>query len=272
MDRKRLNVSVLLTGATGGIGRATAEALARRGAKVLVHGRTAAKVETAVGALGALGAAADGFVADLSSLAETAQLARAVADRVPDLDVLVNNAGVGFGADRGLRERSRDGFELRLAVNYLAPFVLTATLLEAGLPRRAVINVASAGQEALDFDDLMSEHRYEGVRAYRRSKLALVMWTFDLAREHPDRQFHALHPGTFLDTGMVRESGIAPRGPASQGAESIQAVLDAALAGGVSGRYFDEGSPARADAQAYDAAARHRLRAATLATLSRKRV
>jgi NAD(P)-dependent dehydrogenase (short-subunit alcohol dehydrogenase family) len=196
------------------------------------------------------------------------QVAHEIVEHAPDLDVLINNAGVGFGRGRRLRERSRDGFELRFAVNYLAPFLLSTTLLEAALPRRAVINVASIGQEALDFDDLMFERGYEGVRAYRRSKLALVMLTFDLARDHLDRQIHALHPGTLLDTGMVRESGIAPQGPASRSAESILAVLDLALGGGASGRYFDEGQPARADPQAYDTAARSRLRQATLAFLA----
>jgi NAD(P)-dependent dehydrogenase (short-subunit alcohol dehydrogenase family) len=260
-----LDISVLVTGATGGIGRLTAEALARRGARVLVHGRTAAKVDATVQALGA---AATGLVADLSSLEETAALAGTIAGRAPDLDVLINNAGVGFGRDRHLREQSRDGFELRFAVNYLAPFLLTTRLLDAGLPRRAVINVASIGQEALDFDDLMLERGYDGVRAYRRSKLALIMLTFDLAQAHAGRQIQALHPGTMLDTGMVRDAGVAPQGPASRGAHSIISVLETALAGGESGHYFDEERPARAVPQAYEETARRRLREATRSLLA----
>jgi NAD(P)-dependent dehydrogenase (short-subunit alcohol dehydrogenase family) len=154
-------------------------------------------------------------------------------------------------------------------VNYLAPVLLTTTLLDAGLPKRAVINVASIGQEALDFNDLMMQHQYDGVSAYRRSKLALIMFTFDLAREKPQRQIHALHPGTLLDTGMVRDAGIVPHGPASDGARSIQAVLDVALGGrGQSGRYFDEESPTRAIDEAYDLDARGRLREATAALLA----
>jgi len=258
---------VLLTGATGGIGAATAEALVRAGASVLAHGRDPDKVRSLVSSLSAHaaeGASVRGLVADFASLAEVARLAREVADGAAGtpLDVLVNNAGVGFGRDRRAREVSRDGHELRFAVNYLAPLVLTEELAARGMPARAAINVASIGQERLDFDDLMTTRHYDGVRAYRRSKLALVMQTFDLAERRPEIQAHALHPGTFLDTGMVRESGIAPHGPPSRGAASIMAVLAQALEArtGPSGRYFDEDRPARADAQAYVATARRRLR------------
>jgi len=268
MDQARLDISVLVTGATSGMGRLTALALAGRGARVLVHGRDPDRVKQTVEAVTSRGGAANGLTADLSSLRETARLAREVAAQVPDLDAIINNAGVGFGRDRHAREQSRDGFELRFAVNYLAPVLLTTTLLDAGAPKRAVINVASIGQEALDFNDLMLQHQYEGVRAYRRSKLALIMFTFDLAREQPHRQIHALHPGTLLDTGMVRDAGIVPHGPASDGARAIQAALDVALAGReASGRYFDEDRPARAIDEAYDLDARGRLRRATLTLL-----
>ena len=155
-----------------------------------------------------------------------AELARRITG---PLDVLINNAGVGFGADRRARETSHDGFELRLAVNYLAPFVLTRRLLARGLPTRAVVNVASIGQQALDLDDLQTTHDYDGVRAYCRSKLALIMFTLDLAHERPALTCNALHPGTYLDTGMVRAAGITPLGPASEGVDSILHVLGAAL-------------------------------------------
>jgi NAD(P)-dependent dehydrogenase (short-subunit alcohol dehydrogenase family) len=254
-----------LTGATSGIGRVTAEALARAGARLIVHGRDRDKVASLVEDLSHSRGDVRSLSADLASLADTARLAREVPD---DLDVLINNAGVGFGRERKVREESRDGFELRFAVNYLAPFLLTEELLARGLPRRAVINVASVGQEPLDFDDLMSARGYDGVRAYRRSKLALVMMTFDLAERHPELQVYALHPGTLLDTTMVRESGIQSLGPVSRGAETVLVVLETALAGGESGRYFDEEEPARANAQAYDAGVRQRLREAALAIVT----
>lgn len=201
-------LTILVTGATSGLGAQTAARLAAGGAHLLAHGRSAERVQALVEELRAAGGAADGLVADLASLAEVAGLARRIS---APLDVLINNAGVGFGADRRARETSRDGFELRLAVNYLAPFVLTRALLARGLPTRAVVNVASAGQQALDLDDLQSRRGYDGVRAYCRSKLALIMLTLDLADERPALTFNALHPGTYLDTGMVRDAGITPR-------------------------------------------------------------
>jgi NAD(P)-dependent dehydrogenase (short-subunit alcohol dehydrogenase family) len=199
-------------------------------------------------------------VADLASLAEVAELARRI--NAP-LDALINNAGVGFGTDRRARETSQDGFELRLAVNYLAPFVLTRGLLARGLPTRAVVNVASAGQQALDLADLQTARGYDGVSAYCRSKLALIMLTLDLAHERPELTCNALHPGTYLDTGMVRDAGIKPLGPASQGADSILHVLGAGLNEQTTGTYFDQQRVTRADPQAYDLTVRRALHAQT---------
>jgi NAD(P)-dependent dehydrogenase (short-subunit alcohol dehydrogenase family) len=256
--------SILVTGATSGIGYLAAEALLGAGARLYVHGRDPDKVAGTVRALSAKGECVRGFVADLGTLAQTSALGRQIQEEVPALDVLINNAAVGFGADRTRRELSRDGYELRFAVNYLAPFLLTEQLLSGGCPTRAVVNVASIGQEALDFDDLMLEHNYEGTSAYRRSKLALVAWTFDLAERHPDLVAHALHPGTLLDTNMVREGGIAPRGPASRGAVVISHVVERALEQKESGLYFDELTPTRAKAPAYDADVRACLRRVSL--------
>ncbi len=257
-------LTVLLTGATGGIGRATAKRLASEGATLLLHARSRPRLDALAKELRDSGAQVTPLVCDLTSLSETAGLARAALEVAPRLDVLVNNAGVGFGQDKTVRETSRDGFELRFAVNYLAPFVLTEELLARGAPSRAIVNVASAGQEALDLDDLMTERGYDGVRAYRRSKLAMVMYTFDLAGKHTSVASNALHPGTFLDTGMVRDAGIAPLGPAEGGADVIAHVLRAALEDETSGRYYFETRPSRAEEQAYDLEARRVLRERTL--------
>jgi NAD(P)-dependent dehydrogenase (short-subunit alcohol dehydrogenase family) len=264
MAQSLQGLTVLLTGATDGIGRLAAEALAREGAVLFVHGRNPQKLTDTVRSLNSLGAEAQGFVADLASLEQTVRLAREVIEAKRPLDVLINNAGVGFGRDGNLRQTSLDGHELRFAVNYLAPFLLTNELLAHGLPRRAVINVASIGQEPLDFGDLMTARDYSGVRGYRRSKLALVMWSFDLAERRPDIAVHVLHPGTLLGTNMVLEAGLPVQGPPSRGADAILAVLDAALAGGRSGLYFDEKRPARANEGAYDRSAWERLREASL--------
>ncbi len=264
MDDSIQGTSVLITGATAGIGALAALALAESGAQLYVHGRDAEKVARTVADLSRHSRApVGGFVADLASLQETAELARDVAREVPRLDVLINNAGVGFGQDRLRRELSRDGYELRFAVNYLAPFLLTERLLTRGLPGRVLINVASIGQEPLDFDDLMSEREYGGLSAYRRSKLALVAWSFELARRHPELGVAVLHPGTLLDTQMVREGGITPRGPASMGARAIVHALRHVLGGGESGLYFDVEAPARANPRAYDESVQAELRRAS---------
>jgi NAD(P)-dependent dehydrogenase (short-subunit alcohol dehydrogenase family) len=253
-------LTFLVTGATGGLGSLVCKDLVARGAHVIAHGRSRAKL----GALLAeLGSGARGVLADFSSLAETYALARDVGH----VDVLVNNAGVGFGRDQMKREASREGFELRFAVNYIAPFILTYALIDRV---RAVIQVASAGQRALDFADLDFEHGYDGIVAYRRSKLAQVMLMLDTAAGYTVPT-NALHPGTFLDTGMVRESGITPLGTAREGADAIDFVIERTL-DGVTGRFFDQYQIAEPDPAARDTAARAKLREWTAAhILARQR-
>jgi len=268
MDTSLKGLRVLLTGATSGIGRETARALAAAGASLFVHGRDRRRVEALRAELSGSGAVVGTFVADLSSLESVAGLAAEAADRVESLDVLINNAGVGTAVADGKRELSADGHELRFAVNYLAAFLLTEELLKRGLPEKAVINVASAGQEELDFNDLMTEKGYSGTRVYCRSKLAMIMMSLDLAESHPRLRSNALHPGTYLDTNMVRRARITPLGPASRGAQSILSVIAAALDDGTTGTYFNEARPSRALAQAYDPAARRRLREASLALVA----
>ncbi len=245
---------MLVTGATSGVGEALVPALAERGASVLVHGRDAARVAELASTL----PGATGFVADLASLAEVARFAEEVCAAGP-LEVLVNNAGVGFGSDRKRREVSADGYELRFAVNYLAPFLLTELLGAQGLPSRAVVNLSSAGQAPIDRADLMSERNYDGTLAYRRSKLALIADTFQRAAQGGPRTFLTLHPGTFLATKMVREANITPQGTVASGVQAVLHVLDAALSG-QTGRYFERESPAEPDVTASDSAAQDWLR------------
>ena len=262
--------TILVTGATDGIGKGTARELARRGVRVLLHGRSAERVAAARDEI----AAATGndrletYVADFASLRDVHHLAERVSARHDRLHVLINNAGIGAGPRGRGREVSADGHELRLQVNHLAPLLLTHLLLprlRAGAPAR-IVNVASAGQAPLDFTDLMFEHGYDGMRAYCRSKLAMVMATFELAgRLDPGEvTVNALHPGSLLDTKMVREGFGAPQGPVAIGIEAELHLATSAGLQGVSGRYFDRTRPARAHAQAYDAAARRRLWQASL--------
>jgi NAD(P)-dependent dehydrogenase (short-subunit alcohol dehydrogenase family) len=250
--------TVLVTGATDGLGRALATRLAGEGATVLAHARSEERGREALADL------LDGpgdvrlVVGDLASLSAV----RALADQMPDrLDVLVNNAGIGFG---GGREESADGYELRFAVNYLAGFLLASLLrdrLAASAPAR-IVNVASAGQQAIDFDDVMLEDGYDGARAYRQSKLAQIMHAFDLAEELQGSGVTAtaLHPATFMDTKMVIDAGGTPASTVQEGLEATWRLVADPSVEGVSGAYFNGTREVRADAQAYDLDARRRLR------------
>jgi NAD(P)-dependent dehydrogenase (short-subunit alcohol dehydrogenase family) len=240
--------TILVTGATDGLGRALAGELAQRGATVLVHGRDPQRTGAVAAALGG----ARPFVADLAELAQVRDLADEVSAATERLDVLVSNAGIGLTGD-GTRHESADGYELHFAVNYLAGYLLTRLLLERRPPGR-IVNVASAGQTAIDFDDVMLERGYDGWRAYMQSKLAQVMDTFTLAAAGVAA--NALHPATFMPTKMVVDSGNRPVSTLAQG---VEATLRLVTLEGVTGRYFDGTREAAAHPQAYDADARRRL-------------
>jgi NAD(P)-dependent dehydrogenase (short-subunit alcohol dehydrogenase family) len=251
--------TVLITGSTDGLGKRVAEKLAAPGLHLLVHGRDAARGKAVVDSIKSAGGTAQFFEADFASLAAVRRLAQAVRAEHAQLDVLINNAGIA--KVRGPRQLSTDGFELHFAVNYLAPFLLTQ-LLSTRLGS-AVINVVSAGQSAIKFDDVMLERGYNGIRAYGQSKLAEVMFTFDLAEELRGRNVsvNCLHPGSYIDTAMVRDAGIKPITPVDTAAEAVIAIANLT---GTTGRYFDGTHEARANAQAYDPVARQRLRNLTV--------
>ena len=252
--------TILVTGSTDGIGKLTALSLAKQHAQVLVHGRYEDKVHSVVTELklttGNMRVA--GFVADFSDLNEVRSMAEEVKKKFPKLDVLINNAGVGSD-DEGL---SKDGYELRFAVNYLAPFLLTHLLLPGlkdSAPSR-IVNVSSAGQQAIDFDTITDEND-NGVQAYCRSKLALVMFTIDLAKqlENDKVTVNSLHPGTYLNTNMVRRAGIDPWGKPESGADAEVYLAVSPKVDGTTGKYFNVKSESMAENQAYDAQARQQL-------------
>ncbi|MGW4734939.1 SDR family NAD(P)-dependent oxidoreductase [Streptomyces shenzhenensis] len=255
--------TVLITGATSGLGRYVALELVRSGHVVLAHGRDAQRTGRLVDALRAHGEA-EGFVADLASLCEVRELGARVAAARAGLDVLVNNAGVGSGPPGAGRELSADGHELRLAVNYLAPVVLTRALLPVLRAQASarIVNVGSVGQEPLDFADPELLRGYSGMSAYRRSKFALAAFTFSLAEELAGSgvAVNVLHPATFMDTAMVREGGIAPWNSVADGAPG---VLTLATREPGSGGFYDGTRPARAHEGTYDPEVRKRLTAVT---------
>jgi len=258
--------AVLITGGTGGIGKATAIGLARLGARVGIVGRdperaaaAAADIRSASGNEGV-----DVFTADMSSQAEVRRLAAEVLDTYPRLDVLVNNVG-GFWAHRHV---TADGLEHTFAVNHLAPFLLTNLLLErleASAPAR-VVTVSSGAQSMgrIDFDDLQGARNYSGQRAYNQSKLANVMFTYELARrlEGTGVTANVLHPGvTRTDFGaedqawyFSKMSWLARRfmkSPAG-GAETPIHLASSPELEGVSGRYFANRTAKDSNKLSYD--------------------
>ncbi|MER9406585.1 SDR family oxidoreductase [Mesorhizobium caraganae] len=264
MDLK--DKTILITGSTDGVGRVVAQRLGAGGARVLVHGRDAARGKAAVAEIETVGGKAEFLAADLASLAEVRRLAEAVLARTNRLDILINNAGIGTAGAK--RQLSADGFELRFAVNYLAGFLLTSELLpllKASSPSR-IVNVASAGQQAIDFDDVMLTRSYDGVRAYCQSKLAQILFTIDLAEELKGSgvTVNALHPASYMNTTMVRQAGVTPWSSVETGADAILNLATSPALEGRSGLYFDGQKESRADAQAYDAKAREQLRALSL--------
>jgi NAD(P)-dependent dehydrogenase (short-subunit alcohol dehydrogenase family) len=254
--------TVLVTGATDGLGKAVATELARLGATVLVHGRDDNRGQATLTEIAHT--TGNGrlrwYRADLGDLDQVRRLAAAVAADPPRLDALISNAGIGGEYPVGGRQESADGIELRFAVNYLAGFLLIRLLLptlQASAPAR-IVQVSSAGQAPIDFDDVMLTRSYSSGQAYCQSKLAQIMFTVDLAEELAGTGVTAtaLHPATYMPTKMVA----TPISTLKSGVDAtVRLVVDRAL-DGVSGRYYNGRRQARAHRQAYDPAARTRLR------------
>ncbi|MFF3286986.1 SDR family NAD(P)-dependent oxidoreductase [Streptomyces sp. NPDC003023] len=269
--------TTLITGTTQGLGRAIAVEVARGGGTVLLHGRDRARLDAVAADVRA--AAPDTTVrtvlADLADLEQVHTMADRILATEPRLDAVVNNAVAGGGVEPLRREVSAQGHELRFAVNHLAPYALVRgllPLLTAGASAR-VVNVASIGQERIDFDDVMLEHGYEGLRAYCRSKLAMIMATFELAEELAGTgvTVNALHPAHLMDTQGVRDYGLTPVVGVDEGVRPTVRLLTDPELTGVTGRYFDRFTDARAHEQAYDANARNRLMELTRAYVARPR-
>jgi NAD(P)-dependent dehydrogenase (short-subunit alcohol dehydrogenase family) len=258
----------LITGATSGLGRAVARALAERGMHVLVHGRDPERAQAVAGQIRAAGGGVDTYLADLSSLRQTCALAERIGSNHPAIHLLVNNAGVGPGRPPYRRRiLSADGQELRFAVNYLAPALLARRLvpsLKNGEPAR-IVNVASTGQAPIDFADLRMDHHYTGTRAYYRSKFALVAFTFDLAAELADNAItvNCLHPASLMGTHMVRQAWVPPMSSIATGVKAVMNLAVEPAGAAVTGRYFDGLREARAHRAAYDLDIRSTLRAVT---------
>ncbi|HEY2671036.1 MAG TPA: SDR family oxidoreductase [Rugosimonospora sp.] len=264
--------TVLVTGGTGGIGRATAVGLAGMGAHLAIIGRDRGRTEAAAAEIRAAGTGyVDVFVADLSAPSQVRRLADEVLQRLPRIDVLVNNVG-GYWNTRHV---TSDGLERTFALNHLAPFLLTNLLLDRlkhSAPAR-VVTVASNAHSLgrIDFDDLQGELSYSGARAYNQSKLANVLFTYELARRLRGSAVtaNALHPGVVSTSFGAEDPGRVQRlfvpfmrpfmkNPTEGAATSIH-VASAPDLQQVTGRYFANSKPRRSSERGDDEAAAAQL-------------
>ncbi len=269
MTRPRQKI-ILITGATDGLGKKIAEDVAKKGERMILHGRNPEKGRAVLDAIRASTGndSLQYYNADFASLVEVRTLAEKLLKNHDYIDVLINNVGIGTST-RGVvkREESVDGHELRFAVNYLAHFLLTRKILSllkkaaAQFGEARIVNVSSAGQQAINFSDVMLTKKYSGITAYCQSKLAQIMFTFDLAEELAGSgvTVTALHPATFMNTKMVYESGVSPVSTVEEGADAVEFLVFSKDVKGVSGEYFDGKRRSRANRQAYDKEARKKL-------------
>ena len=231
--------TVLLTGATDGIGLETAKLLAAQGHTLLLHGRSNAKLESAARELGQIDGVGitETYRADLSNLPEVDALASAVLEKHPTIDVLINNAGV-FKIPNS---QTADGYDVRFIVNTVAPYLLTKRLLPVIPPSGRVVNLSSAAQSPIDHAAFAGKQRLSDSDAYAQSKLGITMWSIHLAKELSDNgpAIIAVNPSSFLASKMVQEASGTAGNDLGIGAEILlRAALSDEFAG-ASGQYYD---------------------------------
>lgn len=228
---------ILITGSTDGIGLATAEMLVTQGHHVLLHGRNPSKLEKAENTLSALsgGGSVESYMADLSLMANVEALAEAVAEKHAKLDVLINNAGV-YNAPEPV---TKDGLDVRFAVNAIAPYLLTQQLMPLMGTSSRVINLSSAAQATVDPDALVGHVKLSDGAAYAQSKLAVTMWSRVVAQQEEGPIIIAVNPGSMLGSKMVKQAYGVTGGDIRIGAEILtRAALSDEFAT-ASGQYFD---------------------------------
>lgn len=249
--------TILITGSTDGIGKLAAIKLAEAGHKIYLHGRNEEKLNACIQEIKTQSQNDDihGFTADFSDIDAVKKMATQVSSDVPKIDILINNAGV-FNSPM---PDNKDGLDMRFVVNYLAPYVLTHALmplLEKGTSPQ-IINLSSAAQATVQLDILTGKRKASERETYAQSKLALTMWSFDLAKKRKDLAVIAVNPGSLLNTNMVREAFGHHWAPADKGAQILYNLAVADTYEGITGMYFDndKGAFGEAHADAYDDAA-----------------
>ncbi|NOU58297.1 SDR family NAD(P)-dependent oxidoreductase [Marinifilum caeruleilacunae] len=250
--------TILITGATDGLGKAVALDLAKDGHRLLLHGRNPKRGEALLKQIEKEtgNTRLKYYNADFAELSQIKQLAKEVLEQEQELDVLINNAGLGIEASR---RSSEDGNEMLWQVNYLGTYILTKLLrplLKKSAPSR-IVQVASAGQAALNFDDINQEKNWSGYQGYCQSKLAQIMLTIELADEYAKDgiSMNALHPASLMPTKIVQ----SPIDTIPDGVKSVVKLAVNEKLANASGKYFFKRTQDKADATAYDEQARRQL-------------
>lgn len=249
--------TILLTGATDGLGKATAFALAKQGYELILHGRNPQKGEKVLADIKAETGNENlhYYNADFAELVQIKTLADTILTNHQQLNVLINNAGLGVESSR---RESIDGLEMIFQVDYLATYILSQKLLPllkvSNSPH--IINVASAGQSSIDFADPLLEKSWSGVQSYCQAKLCQITLAFAMANEHKDVRINALHPASYMPTKIVTHMFT----PQSQIRDGVEAVVKLATdISNLTGEYFFQTHIGEASSQAYDLEAREKL-------------
>ncbi|HEV7333376.1 MAG TPA: SDR family NAD(P)-dependent oxidoreductase [Flavisolibacter sp.] len=258
--------TVLITGATDGLGKEVAHRAAAAGATLLLHGRSREKGNNVVQEIKSATGNEDivYYNADFSSLQEVAYFSEEVLKNHEALHVLINNAAIGGGPKgSSRRELSKEEYELRFAVNHLSHFLLTQNLLpllQQSAPSR-IVHVSSVGQSPLYFDDINLGKRYDSFDAYCKSKLAQILYGFELAEklEGTGVTVNSLHPASLMNTNMVHDFFERVSSSVEEGADVVMYVAFSDQTVGVTGAYFNQFKQAKANAQAYEQGARKKL-------------
>jgi len=249
--------TILLTGATDGLGKATAFTLAEKGYELILHGRNPEKGKQILADIKAQTGNENlhYYNADFAELAQVKALANTVLANHTQLNVLINNAGLGV---ESTRRESKDGLEMIFQVDYLATYILSQKLLplleKSESPH--IVNIASAGQAPIDFDDPLLKKSWSGVQSYCQAKLCQITLTFTMAEMHKSIRFNALHPASYMPTKIVTHM-FSPQSEIQDGAEAlVNLAIDES---DFTGKYFFQTREEKASAQAYDEQAREKL-------------
>lgn len=234
-----MNKTVLITGATDGIGKLAAIKLAKEGHTIYIHGRNKEKLDLTISEIKEISnnENVEGFVADFSDLDSVRQMAKQINVKLTKIDVLINNAGVY----KSSISQNKDGLDIRFVVNYFAPYLLTNELIplinRGSEPR--IINVSSAAQSSISYEVLLGKEKRSEGDCYAQSKLALTMWSFYLAKTFKDIDVVSVNPGSLLNTKMVIEAFGNYRSSADKGANILYDLSISEDYKGVTGKYYN---------------------------------